>query len=713
MPRKSKIIYNPKHSIAKNAKDNGVTEDAIRYYIKSHGIDRNYERKVKTVNKIRDYLKKNPKATKEEVSKKTKLSVTTVRKYWEYAKGKKELPNNGRNKTPKVTLREINNFYATHPSATRDIMREELFCHEILEPFCGSGSMAKVIQAQGHSVRAYDIIDRGYGEVEDFFNLSVERGRYDIISNPPYDERLNEIILKSISLCKHKVALLLPFRYLSGQSRHKEIYAKNPPARVYVYVERISIAKGAQFEKYDAGANMEIYAWYVWEKGYKGKTELKWIHNDTSVLLNEKSFDEVKILGDILFHPNEQQKYHLKDSIQFHSKALPENKVLSNHFDCIITFRGVEFYGLEQMYHALQFADSPDILRGLFRCNSTSASKSFCKEINDRRDWDAPEKQFRNIALCHLFKYLSYRPYRDRLRETYPADLVECPNGSDDFFACVQNLDDNYFYGCNVSGRTTMIVRNMMKELEDKAIHAEENKLGRELTLTEREDIIIKVCDKKRFEMEMDSDTIKDSQRIIDFIEKEGISRIRKKHPEMPEPIHYDENLCLIADFDETLFDTSADADCRKGTGAKNWDKIYACIPHYKLYEGWREVLAWLRRNNVKFGIITGAKSELVKRTLEHFGIECDCIIGYRQFYEKPNPILVNFAIDKLNVRPDNIISVGNSTTDERMSRGAGVRFLGAVWDSVYKDELENNCTTINCPIEIISYFKRLQDGTF
>lgn len=714
MPKRVKIIYNPKHSVAKNAKANGVNEDAIRNYIKSRGIDRNYERKVNIVNSIRDYLKKNPKATKEEVAKKTKHSPKTIRKYWEIAKGKGDVQAKiGKTKKPKLTLRELNNFYATHPSATRDILREEAFGYEILEPFCGSGSMAKVIQSLGHVVKAYDIVDRGFGEIEDFFNLNPEKGRYDIISNPPYDDRLNEIILKSISLCKKKVALLLPFRYLSGQTRYKEVYAKNPPARVYVYIQRIAIAKSADFEKYDAGANMETYAWFVWEKGHKGGTELKWISNDASPVFPERYFDEVKILGDVVFHPNEQQQYHLKKSIQFHSKALPENQVMSNHYNCIITFRGVEYYGLEQLFHALQYADSPDILRRIFRSKNATDAKSCCKEMHHLKDWDANEKQFRNIALCHLFKYLSYKPYRDRVRETYPIDLVECPSSSDNFFACIQNLDDNIYYGCNVSGRTTMLVRNMMKELEDAAIDAETVKLGRILTPYEKEAIITKVCEEKRFNMELDADTVKDSNRILDFIEKEGISKTREKHPATPEPFHYDDNLCLIADFDETLFDTSADAKYRKTDGAKDWNKIYSCIPKYRLYEGWKEVFAWLKEHNIKFGVISSAKSELIKKTFEEFGIECDCIIGYRQLYEKPNPVLVNFAIQKLHVRPENIISVGDDTTDERMSRGAGLRFLGALWDSQHKAELENACTTISNPIEIIDYFKKLMEGTF
>ncbi len=75
--------------------------------------------------------------------------------------------------------------------------------------------------------------------------------------------------------------MLLPIQYLSGKERYSELYVKFPPSRVYIYCERINIAKDGDFEKFcDSGANMTIYAWYVWEKGYHGSTELRWIHND-------------------------------------------------------------------------------------------------------------------------------------------------------------------------------------------------------------------------------------------------------------------------------------------------------------------------------------------------------------------------------------------------------------------------------------------------
>ena len=269
-------------SVAENAQRNGVKEETIRFYIKSRSIDRNYERKANIVNNIRKALKLNPDATKEWVVKQTGHGINTVRKYWEVAKGNEVLLSNfDKQKHPKVDVREYREFYATHPSVTRDLLREETFGENILEPFCGSGTMAKVLTQAGHKVKAYDIVDRGYGEVCDFFNLEIPDNRWDIVTNPPYNDDLIQIINQCLKIAKNKVAILMPLRYLSGKARYSELYQQQPPSRVYVYQERICIAKNADFDKYmDAGANMEIYAWFIWDKSYIGETLLKWISNE-------------------------------------------------------------------------------------------------------------------------------------------------------------------------------------------------------------------------------------------------------------------------------------------------------------------------------------------------------------------------------------------------------------------------------------------------
>ena len=713
--RESKITYYPTLSVKENAKKNGVSEAAIRYYIKTNNLDRRYERKLNIIAECRKYLKKKPKATKTDLHNKLGYAVSTIREYWEYITTEKELSNFDSNKSNNHQLRQVNDFYATHPSCTSDILREEIFHEKILEPFCGVGSMSKVIEKHGYRVLSYDIIDRGYGKVGDFFKVDYPKDKYDIITNPPYSDNLVEIIIRCLKLCKNKVAILMPLRYLSSEARYSGIYKKFPPSRVYVYQERICIAKNADFDTYnDAGANMEIYAWYIWEKGHKGTTELKWISNKRKKkkVENTQRYENVTILDNIPFNPFEEFNIHVKDCIEFHSKALPENRVLSNHYDCIIRFRDCEFYSVEQLFLALTYSDSKKILREIMSCTSGIKAKSLCKHnyANDR-DWDFDEKQYRIIALCHLYKYLSVKEYRDRLRETYPQTLVECPNGRDYDFGLVQNLETNLFEGNNCSGRTTMIVRDMMLDLENNAIKERETTLGRTLTNDEREETINEVCAEVRAKFDSDKIVLRDSRQLFKFIEEENIPKIKTRRPApMSVPLIDRYHRCLVLDFDFTIFDTSVDNNYRKCSGKKDLNKAFELIPEYKLYSGWREVFDWCVKNSVKIGVISEASRKLIETAFAHFSIPYDVVIGWQQYIDKPNPILGNQLMSKLNIREKQIVYIGDSLMDDVQARCSKFRFYGAVWNDPDNEPFTSKgIPIVKHPVEIIKILESIQ----
>jgi len=56
-------------------------------------------------------------------------------------------------------------------------------------------------------------------------------------------------------------------------NRTRTIFHKHPPARVWVFSERITFyPKGAKI----AGSGTTAYAWFIWDKARSGPTELKW-----------------------------------------------------------------------------------------------------------------------------------------------------------------------------------------------------------------------------------------------------------------------------------------------------------------------------------------------------------------------------------------------------------------------------------------------------
>lgn len=71
--------------------------------------------------------------------------------------------------------------------------------------------------------------------------------------------------------------MFLKLTFLEGKAR-REFFKKNPPVRVWVFSERILCAKKGDFDGLkESGGSAVAYAWFIWEKGYKGKTVVDWL----------------------------------------------------------------------------------------------------------------------------------------------------------------------------------------------------------------------------------------------------------------------------------------------------------------------------------------------------------------------------------------------------------------------------------------------------
>lgn len=175
--------------------------------------------------------------------------------------------------------RQNEDFYATDPVAAELLCDVEKFSHNIWEPACGMGHLSEVFKKNGYNVRSSDLIDRGYGDVQDFLGMDVQEWNGDIITNPPY-KFATQFIHRALSIIPYgrKVAMFLKVQFLEGKAR-RGLFDKFPPKTIYVSSSRILCAKNAEFDKMRAGGGSAVaYAWFVWEKGFKGDTIVKWIN---------------------------------------------------------------------------------------------------------------------------------------------------------------------------------------------------------------------------------------------------------------------------------------------------------------------------------------------------------------------------------------------------------------------------------------------------
>jgi hypothetical protein len=175
--------------------------------------------------------------------------------------------------------RQQQDYYATEPKAVELLLEVEKFSENIWEPACGEGHISKVFEKHGHNVKSTDLVDRGYGYQQDFLFFNDNKFDGDIITNPPY-AMATEFIYKALELIPegNKVAMFLKVQFLEGKER-KVLFKNHPPQTVYISSSRLLCAKNAEFYKMiEGGGSAVAYAWFIWQKGYKGETVLRWIN---------------------------------------------------------------------------------------------------------------------------------------------------------------------------------------------------------------------------------------------------------------------------------------------------------------------------------------------------------------------------------------------------------------------------------------------------
>lgn len=177
------------------------------------------------------------------------------------------------------TKREENDFYATNPKALL-LLLEQLeedgiyLDKKIWECACGEGHLSKVLQEKQFNVKSSDLINRGFGEVQDFLSYNGYWSG-DILTNPPFS-LAEEFVEKAMQIQENgaKLLLFLKIQFLESEKRYK-LFKKYPPKYIYCYSSRQQCCKDANFEKYTA--TTQFYCWFIWERSFSGETIIKWI----------------------------------------------------------------------------------------------------------------------------------------------------------------------------------------------------------------------------------------------------------------------------------------------------------------------------------------------------------------------------------------------------------------------------------------------------
>jgi hypothetical protein len=184
------------------------------------------------------------------------------------------------NKTNVLARAKMLDGFHTPAIAVQELLKREKFRHRIWEPANGYHRISKILEKAGYKIYTSDIKlwckkTRKRRAFQKFKHLPFNK-RHDIITNPPF-RQAQEFIEIAMQLLKSngKLALLLRLQFLEGQKR-KLLFEKYPPKRVYIFSYRLPRMHRFGYTG-KASTSVLCFAWYIWIKGYQGKTELRWI----------------------------------------------------------------------------------------------------------------------------------------------------------------------------------------------------------------------------------------------------------------------------------------------------------------------------------------------------------------------------------------------------------------------------------------------------
>lgn len=118
------------------------------------------------------------------------------------------------------------------------------------------------------------------------------------------------------------------------------------------------------------------------------------------------------------------------------------------------------------------------------------------------------------------------------------------------------------------------------------------------------------------------------------------------------------------------------------------------CMYQVKPYDGIRELLTALKQKGLYLAVLSNKPHQETLRVIETlFGKDCfDIVQGQMDGVPiKPDPAGVFRILDRFQVKPEECLYLGDTSTDMKTGKAAGVFTVGVLWGFRKKEELTEN----------------------
>lgn len=115
-------------------------------------------------------------------------------------------------------------------------------------------------------------------------------------------------------------------------------------------------------------------------------------------------------------------------------------------------------------------------------------------------------------------------------------------------------------------------------------------------------------------------------------------------------------------------------------------------VVNTELYHGVKDVLKELKNKGYKIGIVTTKFHYRIEQILRKFEANelIDIIVGAEDVkIEKPNPEGLQYIIERMDLKKDSVLYVGDSLVDAQTAENAGVDFAGVLTGTTTRQDFE------------------------
>lgn len=141
------------------------------------------------------------------------------------------------------------------------------------------------------------------------------------------------------------------------------------------------------------------------------------------------------------------------------------------------------------------------------------------------------------------------------------------------------------------------------------------------------------------------------------------------------------------------------------------YQKVFreCCMYHVEPYVGIRELLEALKKRKIRIAVLSNKPHDRVMDNVNGiFGKGYfDLVNGQKEEVpRKPNPAGIYLTAEKLGMKPEECLYIGDSSIDMKTGKAAGMDTVAVLWGFCEKEELlaYHPEYVVNCPNEILDF---------